>query len=102
MGYWDAVYRRIQANPCRRFLHAKGWMWEWSEPDCAPQLRGGYQPFEISVARAGAGVNGVRMYVALLAFPLAPERQWRPSTVEELVFGGSGRPLQTRSQVVTM
>src|SRR5713226_6919152 len=91
VGYGDVAYRRTRANPCRRFLHANSWMWKRSGPDCAPRRRGGYQPFEISVARAGAGVNGVRMYVALLAFPLAPERQWRPSTVEELVSGGSCR-----------
>ena len=63
MGYGDVVYRRIRANSCPRFLHANSWMWKCSEPDCAPQLRGGYQPFEISVARAGGGVNGTEWFL---------------------------------------
>ena len=27
-GDVDVVYRRIRANPCQRFLHAKSWMWK--------------------------------------------------------------------------
>jgi hypothetical protein len=53
--YRDVVYRRIRASPCRRFLHADSWTWKRSRPDCAPRRRGGYQPFESSVARSGRG-----------------------------------------------
>ncbi len=56
--FGNVVYRRVRANPCRRFLHANSYRGKWNRPDCAPRLRGGYQPFEISVARAGGGVNG--------------------------------------------
>jgi hypothetical protein len=63
VGYVDVVYLsvrcRIRANPCRHFLHAKSGVGKWDRPDCAPR-RGGYQPFETSVARAGGGVNGQR------------------------------------------
>jgi hypothetical protein len=67
-GYQDVVYRETQVNSCRRFLHANSLIRKWSGPDCAPRRRGGYQPFEISVARAGGGVKcGKLRVVARLA-----------------------------------
>jgi hypothetical protein len=51
----SAAFRQTNASIV---FHAKSCGGKWNQPDCAPRLRGEYQPFDTSLARAGGGVNG--------------------------------------------
>jgi len=59
--YGEVVYGEVRCqmrtNLRQLFLYAKNYGGKWNRPDCAPRRRGGYQPFEISVARVAGGVN---------------------------------------------
>ena len=89
--YRDGACRQTRANFCRRFLHANSWRGKWTRPDCAPRRRGGCQPFQIRVARAGESM-GSRQWEALSTAAIA---------CRGIVFGRSWEALADATPTIT-